>query len=177
MELVSAAATGLVALFGVVLGGWITSRNQDRIWRREHEGKWRDVRLSSYLEFVSAYRQYVAYATNPDAKIIARPHPRRPGVMMPTLAEDGRTYQEQLDTASVQVRLVSQMPETVIACAQVVHHARQIAAAARAVQGGDETSTDEIYPVFFEAQNRFLNAVRRELDLTAVDWSLVRDAQ
>jgi hypothetical protein len=171
MGFATTATTAAVALLGVLLGGWLTGRNQDRSWRREHARQWRDIRLATYSEFVSAYRQYVAFALEPNANITAVPHPRISDVLMPFFDEEGRPYKERLDAASVAVRLVAESRDTMKACAAVVQNARGIAAARAAHSEADLPS--EAFEDLWSAQDDFLNATRRELDLREVRWDSI----
>jgi len=112
VDVASIAITAAVTLLAVVLGGWLTVWNQDRIWRREYARQWRDIRLSAYQEFLSAYREYLAFIQDPNSKITAVPHPRRPDELMPFFDANGRSYREKLESARTGVTLVSQEPET-----------------------------------------------------------------
>lgn len=129
MTLVSTAVTAVVALVGVVLGGYLSLRNQDRLWKRDHARQWRDIRLSIYREFLAAYRHYVAFALEPTARISAVPHPRYQGELMPLFDEIGRPYKERMEGGFAAVRLISDREETVRAAVKVVIAVRQIAAA------------------------------------------------
>ncbi|MEV4173872.1 hypothetical protein [Nonomuraea sp. NPDC049709] len=168
MTFATTVTTAVVALLGVLLGGWLTGRNLDRSWKREHARQWRDIRLATYSEFVSAYRQYVAFALEPGVKIAAVPNPREPDDLMPFFNEEGRPYKERLDTASVAVRLVSESPDTMKACAAVVQRVRRIAAE-RAAHSETEIPS-EAFRALWLAQDDFLDATRRELDLPEVRW-------
>lgn len=128
MDLAGNLATAALALLGVLLGGWLSIRNQDRLWRRDHARQWRDIRLNAYKEFLAAYRQYIAFAVEPTAKISAVPHPRSPGVFMPFFDEVGRPYKERIDSASIAARLVSESPETTNAIVRLSRCARDVAA-------------------------------------------------
>jgi hypothetical protein len=171
MDLTTTATTPTIALLGVLLGGWLTGRNQDRGWKREHARQWRDIRLATYSEFVSAYRQYVTFALEPNAKITAVPHPRMAEVLMPFFDEEGRSYKERLEAASVAVRLVSKSPDTIKACAAVVENAREIAAARAA--HSEANLHAEAFQNLWTAQDDFLDATRRELDLPEVHWERI----
>lgn len=166
MSIVGNVITAAVALLGVVLGGWLTLRNQDRSWQREHARQWRDIRLAAYNEFLSAYRQYVAFTLEPTAKIAAVPHPRATGEMMPFFDEAGRPYKERLESAFTAVRLVSELPDTVRTCIGVVTGARQIAAARATLSEADLPS--EPFKALWSAEQEFLTAARRELGLPAM---------
>jgi hypothetical protein len=171
MELATTATTAAVALLGVVLGGWLTGRNQERTWRREHATQWRDIRLSAYSDFVSAYRQFVAFALEPAAKITAIPNPRNPGKVLPFFDERGRPYKEKLETTSIRLLVVSESFDTMRTSNDVVEGVRRIAAA-RAMH--PETSIPEdVFAGFFSAQKAFLNAVRRDLNLPEAAWEAI----
>ena len=55
------AVTAVTTLIAVALGGWLTGRAQDRIWQRDHQRQWRDIRLTAYTGYLTAFREYVAY--------------------------------------------------------------------------------------------------------------------
>ena len=167
MVLASSAVTAVVALLAVALGGWLSTRNQDRLWQRDHERQWRDIRLSAYTNFLSVYRQYVAFALEPTANITAVPHPRVAGQMMPFFDEAGRPYKEKLEAAFTAVRLVSEQPDTVRTCIGVVTPARQIAAA-RAAHSPAELPSDS-FGELWSAEQAFLVAARKELGLLPMD--------
>jgi hypothetical protein len=164
MTLVTSTITAAVALLGVLLGGYLSVRNQDRLWARDHARQWRDIRLSTYRDFLAAYRHYVAFALEPTANITAAPHPRYPGELIPFFDAAGRPYKERLEGEYATLRLVSELQETVQAAIRVLIAVRQIAAA-RAI-----VAAAEIPPDAFEnlaaAEREFLSAIRRELGLT-----------
>ncbi|MFE5675494.1 hypothetical protein ACFQ7B_05055 [Streptomyces erythrochromogenes] len=166
MNIVNTAITGAVALLGVVVGGWLSIRNQDRSWERDHARQWRDIRLAAYKDFVVAYRQYVAFALEPAANISAVPHPRLPGELMPYFDQDGRPYKEGLEAASTAVRLVSESPDTLNAARDVVRSVRQIAAARATCS--ETALPPEAFERLWSAQAAFLLATRRELGLLAM---------
>jgi len=174
MGIANTAITALVALLGVALGGWLSLRNQDRSWKRDHARQWRDIRLATYRDFVAASREYVAYALEPTANIGAIPHPRNPDILMPYFDADGRPYRERLETASTAVGLVSESAETLRATGDVVRSVRRVAAA-RAGHSEPELPAQELEPLW-SAQRAFLTAARRELGLIEVPLSTY-DAQ
>jgi hypothetical protein len=174
MVFATTATSAAVALLGVLLGGWLSTRNQDRSWKREHAQQWRDIRLATYGDFASAYRELVAFAVDPTARITGHPHPGRAGELMPRFDDEGRRYKERLDAASVAVRLVSESPDTMKACAAVVQSVRGIAAARAA--NSDVNIPDiplEAFDALWAAQDAFLNTTRRELGLSDVSWGLI----
>lgn len=59
MEVLGTSITAVIALLGVLLGGWLSLRNQDRLWQRDHARQWRDIQLAAYKDFVVATRAYV----------------------------------------------------------------------------------------------------------------------
>ncbi|MEU5262574.1 hypothetical protein [Amycolatopsis sp. NPDC021455] len=166
MSVIGNVITAVVALLGVVLGGWLTLRNQDRSWSREHARQWRDIRLETYNEFLAAYRQYVAFTLEPTAKIAAIPHPRLPDQMMPFFDEAGRPYKEKFESALTAVRLVSDLPDTVRTCVYLVRAARQVAAARATLSEADLTS--DSFANLWSAEKEFLAAAREELGLSAM---------
>jgi hypothetical protein len=155
--------TAVVTLLAVALGGWLTVWNQDRIWRRDHARQWRDIRLSAYQDFLSAYRRYLAFAQDPAARITAVPHPRRTDELMPYFDADGLPYKEDLEAARMSVSLVSERPETRDALFLLMRRVRAIAAA-RARQSPGEIPEDS-YLSLFAAHNAFVSAARKELGL------------
>lgn len=166
MGVLGNAITAAVALLGVLLGSRLSFRNQDRLWWRDHDRQWRDIRLSTYNEFLSAFRQYVAFTLEPSANITSVPHPRVPGEQMPFFDETGRSYKEKLEATFAAVRLVSELPQTVNACVGVVTGARQIAAA-RAVHS-EKDLPSQPFQQLWSAEQAFMVAARLELGLPAM---------
>jgi hypothetical protein len=150
-------------------------RNQDRLWWRDHDRQWRDIRLATYNEFLSAYRQYVAFTLEPTANITSVPHPRVPGEQMPFFDDVGRPYKERLESTFTAVRLVSALPQTVNACIGVVTGARQIAAARAAHSERDLPS--EPFRDLWSAEQAFLITARKELGLPAMSREPTLDQQ
>jgi hypothetical protein len=169
MDVVGTSITAVVALLGVVLGGWLSIRNQDRLWQRDHARQWRDIRLAACKDFVAAYREYMAYTLEPTANITAVPHPRIPGSLMPFFDETGRPYKERLEATSMAVRLVSESAETVSATGDVVRSVRQIAAA-RATHSAAALPPED-FEKLWSVQHAFFTAVRRELGLIEIPMS------
>lgn len=44
-------------MLAVLIGGWLTVRDQDRLWRRDQDRQWRDIRLNAYTDFIGAARE------------------------------------------------------------------------------------------------------------------------
>ncbi|WP_157877960.1 hypothetical protein [Streptomyces torulosus] len=168
MSILSTSITAVVALLGVVLGGWLSIHNQDRLSRRDHARQWRDIRLAAYKEFAAAYRQYVAFVLDPSANITAVPNPRFPGELMPVFDQAGRPYKERLETAATAVRLVCESPDTLRATNNVVWSVRQIANT-RATQS-EAALPSETFIALWSVQQAFLLAARQELGLAAIQF-------
>ncbi|WP_331731136.1 hypothetical protein [Streptomyces phaeochromogenes] len=164
MNFISNGVTALVTLLAVILGAWLSTRNQDRFWWREHARQWRDVRLAVYRDFLTAYREYVAFARDPAANISAIQHPTRPERVMPFFDEIGRPYMERLEAAKTSARLVSEHPATVNAADQLVNRARMIAAARAEHDAGALPS--QRFQELWAAERDFLAAARQELGLS-----------
>ncbi|MGW4844944.1 hypothetical protein [Nocardia brasiliensis] len=160
------AISALAVLSGVILGGWLSTRNQERQARRDHHREWRDIRLSAYNDFVAAYRQYVAFALEPSAQISAVPHPWVPNELMPFFDEAGRPYKERLESAWTGARLVFESTETANASLNVLTCARQVAAA-RASHGSEEIPA-ALFRALWRSQDKFIAAARKEMGLGVV---------
>jgi hypothetical protein len=163
MDISATIVTAAVTLLGVTLGGWLTVWNQDRLWRREHARQWRDIRLTAFQNFLTAYREYLAYVENPESKISAVPHPQRSGELMPSFDADGRSYKERLDATRMTVTLVSERLETRDTLFLLLRRVRALAGA-RGVQSPDELPND-LFRNLFAAHNAFVSAARKELGL------------
>jgi hypothetical protein len=166
MDVASTIVTATVTLLAVTLGGWLTLWNQDRLWRREHARQWRDIRLSAYQEFFSAYREYLAFVQDANSKITAVPHPQRSNELMPFFDSDGRPYKEKLEATRMTVNLVSERLETRDALFLLMRRVRALAGA-RAVHSPDQIP-NELFRRVFEAHNAFMSATRKELGLPDV---------
>lgn len=164
MNLVSNGITAMVTLFAVVLGGWLSTRSQEQLWQREHARQWRDIRLGVYRDFLTAYREYIAFTREPDANISAIPHPERAGTMMPFFDEIGRPYVERLEAAETAARFVSEWPATVNAVDRLVGRARRVAAARATYDAGDVPTQE--FRELWVAEGEFLAAARQELGLS-----------
>jgi hypothetical protein len=159
------SVTAAVTLFAVLLGGWLTNRAQDRLWRRDHQRQWRDIRLASYTSYLTAFREYVAYALRPTAQVQAVPRPQEPNDLMPFFDEAGSAYKERLEATKTALRLISGGPDVVRASNAMVRYARMLAAD-RAT-----CNVDAIPPERFEglwsAERQFVLAARVELGLAS----------
>jgi hypothetical protein len=163
MNVINNVVAGTAALLGVLLGGFITVRNQERMWIREHDRQWRDIRLRAFDDFVAAYRGMMAYIRSPDVEITSTPHPRRPGEWIPYFSESGRPIREQLEVTISKIRLIALSDDTPKHAHQVVYALRDLAAA-RAQHPHDEMP-DDLFVRLFAAQQRFLTAARAEVGL------------
>lgn len=166
MSWASNAITAAVTLLGVFLGGWLTIRNQERLWRRNHARQWRDIRLSAYNDFLAAYRQYFAFALDPAAKITRVERHELPNEPLPYFDEHGRPYKERMDAALMVVRLVSGQPETLQALNTLVMAVRAVALA-RSTHAADGIP-QELFNRMWIAQQVFLAAARGELGLPEI---------
>jgi hypothetical protein len=163
---VSVAEVGVTAvttLIAVALGGWLTSRAQERIWQRDHQRQWRDIRLTAYTGYLTAFREYVAYILQPATQVLAVPRPREPHDLMPFFDEAGSAYKERMEAAKTALRLISGRPGVVRASNKMVRYARMLAADRATCK------VDEIPPERFEglwsAEREFVLAAREELGL------------
>jgi hypothetical protein len=170
MDIAATVAAAVATLLGVLIGGSLTVWNQDRMWRRDHARQWRDIRLSAYKDFLSAYRAYLAFTQDPNSKITAIQHPRRTDELIPLFDADGRPYREKLEGARMTVTLVSQNAVTRDALFLVMQRVRAIAAA-RAIHSPDEMP-DELFLNLFAAHNAFESAARNELGLPPIAGDL-----
>jgi hypothetical protein len=150
-------------MLAVLIGGFLTVRAQDRLWRRDQQRQWRDIRLKAYTDFINAVREYVAYILNPAARITVVPRPREPGDLMPFFDDEGSRYRERLETTKTSLRLVAGHPEVVKLSSMLVRQARMLAAA-RASCGID--SLPEIrFIELWAAEREFIAAARAEIGL------------
>lgn len=171
MNLVQVGITAAATMLAVLLGGWLSVRAQDRLWRRDHERQWRDIRLSAYTDFVNAFREYVAYILQPEAKISAVRRPRSPGDQMPFFDEAGTRYKERLETTKTALRLVTDRPAVVRASSTMVHQARQLAASRATLDFNALPSSR--FDALWAAEREFIAEARAELGLAgSIDPSL-----
>jgi hypothetical protein len=166
VDLLGNGVTAAVTLAAVLLGGWLTVRTQDRLWRRDHARQWRDIRLKAYGDYVTAFRQYIAFTLEPAAKIVAVPHPRRPGELMPFFDSDGRPYKERLEATKTQVLLVAESQTTLDAARRLLLHARRVAADRATHEVGQVPS--ETFERLWRAERSFVAAARQELGVPLV---------
>jgi len=157
--MVAAGAT----LLAVVLGGWLTLRGQERSWKRDHARQWRDIRLEHYVEFISAFREYVAFVQLPTTQIRAVPRQRVPHDLMPYFDEAGSKYRERLDTAKTALRLVCGTTDLVEASRRMVHEARSLAAA-RASRAAENIPAGQ-FDQLWKSERAFVELARNELGL------------
>jgi hypothetical protein len=157
------AITAVVTLLGVFLGGWLSTRNQERLWHRDHARQWRDIRLSAYNDFLAAYRQYFAFVLDPAAKVTRVERRELPDEPLPYFDEHGRPYKERMDAALMVVRLVSEHPETLEALNTLVMAVRAVALA-RSTHAA-EAIPQNLFNQMWAAQQTFLMAAREELGL------------
>jgi hypothetical protein len=165
--------TAVVTLLAVALGGWVSSRGQDRSWARDHDRQWRDIRLAAFVEFVSAFRSYVAFVGEPGTHITAVDHPNRPGQRMPFFDDDGRSYKEKLEATRSAACLVAAREETVDLIQKLVDQARRVAAARADSPAG--AVPQEAFTQLWSLERAFLVAARRELGLPQLKLSLVSE--
>ncbi|MFJ9656159.1 hypothetical protein [Streptomyces microflavus] len=161
--MVGVIVAGFGSLIGVLLGGWLTVRNNDRMAQRENVRQWRDIRLLACNQFLTAHRKYVSFILEPTAVITAIPHPRDTAQLMPFFDESGRPYKEELESTFTAMRLVAENPETVRAGVQLVRGARRLAAARASLPESDLPSDD--FQELWNAEQKFLNSMRAEIGL------------
>jgi hypothetical protein len=159
------AVTAGTTLIAVALGGWLTSRAQDRIWQRDHQRQWRDIRLTAYTGYLTAFREYVAYVLLPTTQVVTVPRPREPHDLMPFFDEAGSAYKERLEATKTTLRLISGRAGVVRASNKMVRYARLLAAD-RATCKVDEIP-QERFEGLWSAEREFVLAAREELGLTS----------
>lgn len=165
MNVAVASLSAATTLIAVVLGGWLTVRAQDRLWRRDHQRQWRDIRIEAYTRYLTAFREYIAYILRPATKVQAVPRPRRPQEFMPFFDETGSPYKERLEAEKTALRLIAVGPRVVRACNLMIRCARALAAD-RATCGVDAI-TPERFENLWSAEREFVLAARAELGLTS----------
>jgi len=165
MPLVQVGLTAMGTLVAVLLGGWITVRAQDRLWQRDNARQWRDIRLKAYTDFLSAFREYIAFALQPSAVVLAVPRPQVPSDLMPFFDEKGSEYKERLEATKTAVRLVSGGSSVIQASNTMVRHARWIAASRASHDAG--AIPPERFQDLWAAEREFVLAARDELGLSS----------
>ncbi|MFI6236819.1 hypothetical protein ACIBD9_24945 [Micromonospora sp. NPDC050784] len=163
MSVVQAGVTATTTLLAVLIGGWLTVRAQDRLWRRDQDRQWRDIRLNAYTDFIGAVREYVAFVLNPAARITAVPRPRDPSDLMPFFDDEGSRYRERLESTKTALRLVAGQVEVVSGSSELVRQARLLAAT-RAGSDAQALPADR-FDALWEAERRFIEVARAELGL------------
>lgn len=158
---VQVVVTAAATLGAVLLGGWLTLRAQDRLWERDRARQWRDIRLERKLEFLGAFREYVAALQSPDVRIRAVPRQRPPHDLMPLFDEPGLT--QRLDSTKTAVRLVSASPQVVEASRRMVRLARAVAVARSRMAAADIPA--QRFDELWAAERDFLRLARGELGL------------
>jgi hypothetical protein len=161
-EVTVTTATTLIA---VLLGGWLTTRAQDRGWRRDHQRQWRDIRLAAYTSYLTAFREYVAYVLQPTARITAVTRPQPPNEPMPFFDESGSAYKERLEATKTSLRLIAGRPGVVRAANAMIRSARLLAADRATHEPGAIPS--ERFERLWSAEREFVLAAREELGLAA----------
>jgi hypothetical protein len=161
VNITQAALTASTTLIAVLLGGWLTTRSQERRWRRDEQQQWRDIRLATYTAFLTAFREYVSYVLLPSARITTVVRPSSPHDLMPFFDADGNGYKQSLEAAKTRLRLTTGQPDVVEASRDMVRHARLLAAA-RATHDV-ETLPAERFAELWAAESRFVAAARGEL--------------
>ncbi|WP_209666129.1 hypothetical protein [Amycolatopsis magusensis] len=154
----------MATLIGVMLGGWLTTRNQERLWRREHARHWRDIRLSAYNDFLLAYRQYVVFAVHAAARTSASQGSEKTDGNVPHLDESVIPYEEKLEASAGVVRLVSERQTTPDAAKRLVLRSRQVVAATS--DHPEQGTPGELIEQLSRANEEFVTAARLELGLS-----------
>ncbi|NJC83634.1 hypothetical protein [Planosporangium mesophilum] len=165
MNVAQVSVTAATTLVAVVLGGWLTVRAQDRLWRRDHQRQWRDIRLATYTDFLTAFRAYVAYVLQPTAKVVVVPRSRPPYDLMPFFDEKGSMHKERLEATKTTLRLVSGRHRVVQASNAMIRHARSVAAD-RAMSEVDRIPPER-FQRLWSAEREFVLAAREELGLAS----------
>ncbi|MFF2555120.1 hypothetical protein ACFVUS_29235 [Nocardia sp. NPDC058058] len=155
--------TAVTALISAGLGGWITLRAQDRLWRRDRQRQWRDIRLAAYTDHVNAVRAYVGYVLIPTTTITIVMRPIEPHDPMPFFDASGAVYRERLDATKTTLRLTADRSDTVRAANSMVRSARALAAA-RASHGLDSIPSER-FTELWTAEREFVLHARAELGL------------
>ena len=164
-SLLPSVIAGMAALLGAFIGVLFSFWKERSGWRREVEKDWRDTRMKTYNDFLSAHRRYIAYVLDKDAKVEARKHPdsKLPEQQMPFFDEKGRPVRESHEAAFSAVRLVALDQSTEQTMATLVTSARQIACA-RAEHIPDAIP-QELFRKMSLDEQAFIDAARRELGL------------
>ncbi|MGN9907778.1 hypothetical protein ACTMTJ_09510 [Phytohabitans sp. LJ34] len=161
-------ATTVGPLLGVLVGGWATHWTQQRGWRRDEQRYLMDSRRQAYGLFLTAVRAYFAYAQSPSVKIAAVKVSDGSDVEIPILDETGVPYKERLDAAHASVRLIAGST-VVVERAHDLSKAVRRAVATRAHYDAGRIPR-ETYLAVWAAERRFIDTVRAELGLGAVEY-------
>lgn len=165
MSVAEVGVSATTTLVAVVLGGWLTVRAQDRLWRRDHQRQWRDIRIDAYIRFLTAFREYIAYVLRPTTRVLAVPRPRKPHDLMPVFDDAGSPFKERLDAAKTALRLIAASPRAVRACNTMIRHARLLAAD-RATHEVDAVASGR-FEDLWSSEREFVLAAREELGLAS----------
>jgi hypothetical protein len=121
--------------------------------------------LAAYTDYLTAFREYVAYVLRPTAQVVAVPRPHAPSIPLPFFDETGSPYKERFEATKTTLRLVASHARIVRASNMMVRHARLLAAD-RATHDLD-TVPPERFERLWAAEREFVLAAREELGLAS----------
>jgi hypothetical protein len=162
VDLLPALSGPFIALAGVWLGSWLSSRGQERIREREDRQRYREAARAACGEYLTAARQFDQYVKLPSTRIAAIPHPTGTHPI-PLMDERGEPYQHALEAASAGLLFVAVSPDVVERAGQLRLALMRLAAARVDRPAG--TIPDEPVLEVLVAEQAFVDAARRDLGL------------
>jgi hypothetical protein len=169
MELAPAILGPLVALVGVWLGGWLTSRSVRQAAEIEQQRRSHEELRRVYSTYLAVCRQFVDHLKRPANKVrLARSTDG--AIEVPLLSREGRALRQAVEAASADMLLMAHS-------SIILERARLLRVAAIRFAVGRARSSDGFVPeddrvAFLDAEQEFVNAVRTDLGMSTMDVSL-----
>ena len=151
-----ALGSGLAALVGVALGGWLTSRSQRRLLELEHRREQRRSREEAYVALLAAYRRFRVFVLTQAEGVDVVGGP--PGV---PLVRDAGEYSDAVQDATARVQLLSGSAD-VLSASRALSRAFRDVARARATHPRGAVP-DLLIDAARQAELHFAEAARSDL--------------
>ena len=170
MNLAALIVGPIVALAGVWLGGWITSRGQERLRDREERRHERDELRVACRAYLAAARQFDQYLKDPRTVIDTVANPGAPHPI-PIFDARAEPYNQTLEACSASLLFAAASVETINQATRL-RTALVRLAVARAEHPGPGRIPNEPVLAVLAAERDFMNAARRDLGLAPMEAML-----
>jgi hypothetical protein len=150
-------------LGGVVVGAWLTNRNDRWLLEERHHREDRQARINACIEFLAVFRQFRTFVLTHDLKVVIQPS-AMPGREV-AFIKDAPAYTDAVQRVIGQLRLLEGGQTAIVAASADVQEASRQIVLARSKRW-PKALPAELVEQARKAEREFIRIAHRELGMS-----------